>query len=158
MNLEYIYRKILYNATRFPSRNIRIKALRKLGYAIGKDVYIGQGLTMTVGILDKSIKLTIGDRTSFGPNVTLILASHPNNSKLSLILHPPLRRIEIGEDTWIGTNVVVMPNIKIGKFCIIGAGAVVTKDIPDYSIAVGVPAKVIKTINKIFVNDTTITS
>jgi acetyltransferase-like isoleucine patch superfamily enzyme len=148
MKLSYLYRKFLYTATRFPGRNIRVKALRKLGFTIGKDVYIGPRLTMAVGISDKSMKLTIGDRVSFGPNVTLILATHPNNSRLNQILKFPPRQIEIGDDSWLGANVVVMPNVKIGKACIIGAGAVVTKNIPDFSIAAGVPAKVIKTIDK----------
>ena len=50
----------------------------------------------------------------------------------------------IGDGTWIGTNVVRVGNIQIGKHCVIGANSVVTKDIPDYSVAAGIPAKVIK--------------
>lgn len=50
----------------------------------------------------------------------------------------------IGEDTWIGTKVTIVGNVHIGKHCVIGANSVVTKDIPDYSIAVGSPAKVVK--------------
>ena len=53
--------------------------------------------------------------------------------------------VTIGDDTWIGENVCILSS-KIGKHCVIGANSVVTRDIPDYSIAVGVPAKVIKTI------------
>lgn len=52
--------------------------------------------------------------------------------------------VHIGEGTWLGTNVVIAGNIKIGKQCVIGANSVVTKDIPDYSVAVGIPARVIK--------------
>jgi acetyltransferase EpsM len=54
--------------------------------------------------------------------------------------------VSIGEGTLIGTGAVILPNIKIGKWCKIGAGAVVTKDIPDYSVVVGVPGKIIKQI------------
>ena len=50
----------------------------------------------------------------------------------------------IGDDVWIGDKVLILPGVKIGTGCIIAAGAVVTKDIPDYSVAAGVPAKVIK--------------
>ena len=50
----------------------------------------------------------------------------------------------IGNGTWIGTNAVIVGNIQIGKHCVIGANSVVTKDIPDYSVAAGIPAKVIK--------------
>jgi len=52
--------------------------------------------------------------------------------------------VHIGEGTWLGTNVVIVGSISVGKQCVIGANSVVTKDIPDYSVAVGIPAKVIK--------------
>ena len=54
--------------------------------------------------------------------------------------------IYIGENSWIGENACIMPNVSIGKGCIIGANSVVTHNIPDYSVAVGCPAKVVKTI------------
>lgn len=53
-------------------------------------------------------------------------------------------KVIIGEGSWLGTNVVVVGNVRIGKHCVIGANSVVTKDIPDYSVAAGIPAKVIK--------------
>ena len=52
----------------------------------------------------------------------------------------------IGDDTWIGTNVVIAGTVEIGKHCVIGANSVVTHDIPDYSVVAGCPAKVIKQI------------
>ena len=52
--------------------------------------------------------------------------------------------VVIGEGSWLGTNVVIVGNVHIGKHCVIGANSVVTKDIPDYSVAAGIPAKVIK--------------
>ena len=55
--------------------------------------------------------------------------------------------VTIGEGTWIGTNAVIVGNVKIGRHCVIGANSVVTKDIPDYSVAVGSPARVIKRYN-----------
>lgn len=54
--------------------------------------------------------------------------------------------VKVGEGTHIGAGATVIPNIKIGKWCIIGAGAVITKDIPDYSLVVGVPGRIIKTL------------
>lgn len=57
-------------------------------------------------------------------------------------------RIVIGDNTNIGWNAIIMPNVTIGKNCVIGAGAVVTKDIPDNSVAAGVPAKVIETLDQ----------
>jgi acetyltransferase-like isoleucine patch superfamily enzyme len=56
-------------------------------------------------------------------------------------------RVLIEEGCWLGTNVVVTGNVRIGKQCVIGANSVVTKDIPDYSVAVGIPAKVVKSYN-----------
>lgn len=53
-------------------------------------------------------------------------------------------KVIIGEGSWLGTNVVVVGKVRIGKHCVIGANSVVTKDIPDYSVAAGIPAKVIK--------------
>ena len=52
--------------------------------------------------------------------------------------------MHIGDDVWIGTNVIILPGVNIGSHCIIGAGAVVTKDVPDYAVVGGVPAKVIR--------------
>jgi len=148
MNLEYLYRAFWYSVTRWPKHELRAKALIKLGFKIGKDVYIGPGLTMTIGIADKTMHLEIGDRVAFGPNVTLILATHPNNSRLHQVLKFPPREITIGEDSWLGANSVIMPNVHIGKCCIIGAGAVVTRDVPDYAVVAGVPARIIKMQDK----------
>ena len=58
-------------------------------------------------------------------------------------------RIEIGEGTWIGINAVIVGNIRIGKHCVIGANSVVTKDIPDYCVAVGIPVRVIREYNRV---------
>lgn len=144
----WLYRRCLYGLTRAQGRNVRAWAMRKLGFTVGHGVYIGPGLTMTVGYADTNIKLSLGDRVSFGPNVTLILATHPNNSKLRSYIKYPPRQITIGEDSWLGANVIVMPNVTIGKCCIIGAGAVVTHDVPDYAIMAGVPAKQIGMVEK----------
>ena len=147
-SFKFFKRKFLYLFTRFPQRNIRVWALRKLGFNVGHDVYIAPGLTMAVGVEDVNMHLEIGNRVSFGPNVTLILATHPNFSRLNKIVKHPKREITIGHDSWLGANVVIMPDVHIGKYCIIGAGAVVTHDVPDYSVMCGVPAKKIKEVDK----------
>ena len=55
--------------------------------------------------------------------------------------------ISIGDDCWLGTNVVIVGNVKIGRHCVIGANSVVTKDIPDYCLAIGAPCKIVKKYN-----------
>lgn len=147
MIFDFLWRKMLYSCTRCSGRRLRIAALRMLGFCVGENVYIGPYLTLAVGILDKNMILDIGDRVSLGPNVTLLLASHPNNSRLKGILKSP-RKIVIEDDAWLGANCVIMPGITIGKCSIVGAGAVVTKDVPPYTVVAGVPARPIRTIDK----------
>lgn len=96
-------------------------------------------------VLDTSL-VVIGDRVQFGPNVSIYSAGH-DTSVLSRIKfvefgHP----VFIEDDCWIGGNVIILPGVRIGKGSTVGAGSVVTKDIPPYSVAVGNPCRVRKTI------------
>lgn len=82
-----------------------------------------------------------------GPDVIIMTSSHnvestflPMNQQGSL----PKQKVIIGDDVWIGTRVIILPGVRVGTGSIIGAGAVVTKDVPDYAIVGGVPAKIIK--------------
>lgn len=98
-------------------------------------------------ILDVS-KVTFGDNCLLAPNVAIYSAGHP--------IHPDSRNsayeygidVNIGNNVWIGGNAVICPGVTIGDNCVIGAGAVVTRDIPAWSIAAGNPAKVIRTITE----------
>lgn len=93
--------------------------------------------------------ITIGSRTLIGPNCAFYAATHP--------LDPFLRNgtdgpelgapITVGEDCWFGGNVVVCPGVTIGRGVTIGAGSVVTKDVPDFVVVAGNPARVIKKID-----------
>lgn len=93
-------------------------------------------------------KVTIGDNCLFAPNVSIYTAGHP--------IHPDARNslyeygidVTIGSNCWLGGNVIVMPGVNIGDNCVIGAGSVVTKDIPAWSIAAGNPARVIRKITE----------
>lgn len=90
---------------------------------------------------------SIGDHVMVAPHVAILNDSHTySDLNVPMILQPMTvkRNPSIGDDVWLGRNVVVMPGVSIGSGSIIGAGAVVTKDIPPNSIAVGVPAKVIR--------------
>lgn len=114
-------------------------------FVIGDRVTIGYNLTAFV-----ADNLYIGDDTILAGGVTLITENHGMDPMNSKPYHSqPLKTgpIEIGKACWIGQNVCILPNVKIGDKCIVAAGAVVNSDIPEYSIAVGVPARVVKKYN-----------
>ena len=106
---------------------------------IGKNFFANFNLV----ILDVC-KVKIGDNVLMGPNVSIYTATHPTNAKLRNSGLEFGKPIEIGNGCWIGGSVVLIPGVKIGENSVIGAGSVVTKDIPANVIAVGNPCKVIK--------------
>ena len=114
---------------------------------IGDRVSIGEYSHITC-----ANKVVIGNGVLTGRFVLITDNSHGNNTKEIADISPLAREIHsngpvhIGENVWIGDKVTILPNVKIGKGCIIAANAVVTKDIPEYSVAAGIPAKIIKTI------------
>lgn len=106
------------------------------------NVIIGYGFTALV-----ANRIQIGANTILASNVSLVSENHGVSVESDIPFYAqPLETgpISIGEGCWIGQNVIVLPNVNIGDKSIIGANSVVTKDIPPYSIAAGVPAKVIK--------------
>ncbi len=109
----------------------------------GSQIYANSNLTL---VDDGNIY--IGDKVMFGPNVTIATANHPINPRLREKALQYNKDVVIGENTWIGANVVIVPGIKIGKNVVIGAGSVVTKDIPDNVIAVGNPCRVLREIGE----------
>lgn len=128
-------------------KNIHIEAPFHCDY--GKNIEIGDNFFANYNctILDVG-RVKIGDNVQFAPNVSIYTAGHP--------IHPDSRNsgyeygigIEIGNNTWLGGNVVVNPGVKIGENVVIGSGSVVTKDIPNNVIAVGNPCKVVREITE----------
>jgi len=120
--------------------------LRYCGYIIGEGTYIPASFKVS-DLKTRRNNLIIGNRVSIGPNVLVITDSSPNNSRLIKVFPMKSDVVRIDDDAWIGAGVIILPGVSIGKCSIIGGGAIVNKSIPEYSIAVGNPAKVIKTIN-----------
>ena len=114
------------------------------GYHVhfGDNVYANFGLTLV-----DDTHIYVGDRTMFGPNVVVATAGHPVLPELrekSMQFNMP---VHIGRNCWLGAGVVVLPGVTIGDNSVIGAGSIVTKDIPANVVAVGNPCRVIREIN-----------
>lgn len=107
----------------------------------GKDVFINSGCHFQ----DQG-GITIGDGTLIGHNVVLATINHDLKLRNNRKNH--YAPIKIGSHVWIGSNATVLSGVEIGDWSVIAAGAVVTKDVPAYTVVGGVPAKIIKTIDK----------
>jgi acetyltransferase-like isoleucine patch superfamily enzyme len=135
-------------AASFPLNSIRVNALRCCGFKIGNKIYIGPSFMLATMNTEDTCKLEIRDRVSIGPRVTIVLASDPNWSRLNKIYKPIRSSVVLKKDCWLGAGCIIMPGITIGECSIVGAGTVVTEDVPPYTIVAGVPAKIIRTIDK----------
>ena len=108
----------------------------------GNNVYANFNLTL----VDDG-HIYIGDNVMIGPNVTIATANHPILPEFRVKAYQYNKDVHIEENVWIGANVTIVPGITIGKNSVIGAGAVVVKDIPDNVVAVGNPCKVLRKIS-----------
>jgi galactoside O-acetyltransferase len=109
----------------------------------GKHIYANFGLTLV-----DDTQITVGDDTMFGPNVVVATGGHP--------LAPELRQqglqfnapVHIGRNCWIGAGAIILPGVTIGDNTVVGAGSVVTKDLPANVVAVGNPCRVLREIGE----------
>ena len=92
------------------------------------------------------MKVKIGSRTLFGPNVQIYTATHPLDHLKRSSGREYAKPIVIGEDVWVGGGALILPGVRIGSRSVIGAGSVVTRDIPDGVLAAGNPCRVIRPI------------
>ncbi|MFR4948282.1 sugar O-acetyltransferase [Thomasclavelia spiroformis] len=106
---------------------------------LGKNVFINSNCYFMDGA-----KITVGDNVFIGPSCGFYTANHPLDYQTRNQGIEQALPILIGNNVWLGGNVIVLPGVEIGDGCVIGAGSVVTKDIEANSIATGVPCKVIK--------------
>lgn len=176
-SISLIYTKIFFKGARLIRRPIYVRGKNLLSYSeglttgyncrfemfdisrdekrklvIGKKCKIGDNVHIAAGE-----KITIGDNCLFASKIYISDISHGDYSDMETASNPnippderPLvtKPVSIGNNVWLGDNVCVLPGVSIGNGCVIGANAVVNKDIPDNCIAVGIPAKVIKKYDK----------
>lgn len=114
----------------------------------GYNIECGENVFFNVNcvVLDAA-KVKIGSNVLFGPGVHIYTATHPLN-KWERRNFESAKPVTIGADCWIGGQAVILPGVTIGSGSVIGAGSVVTKDVPDNCLAVGNPAKVIKKLDE----------
>lgn len=110
---------------------------------LGKNVYANFNLTLV-----DDTHIYIGDYVMIGPNVTIATAGHPIDPSLRKKVAQFNIPVNIAANVWIGANSVVLPGVSIGENTVIGAGSVVTKDIPANVVAVGNPCRVLREINE----------
>ena len=161
-----------YNALEEGETARREEIIRQLFASVGEraffqgPIYVHYGIHTTIGAhvfanfnltIQDDAQVTIGDFCNFGPNVTIVTPVHPLLPGERRCMYSPqgepehlcyAKPVHIGKDCWFGANVVVCPGVTIGDGCVIGAGSVVTRDIPPNSLAVGSPCRVIRTVSQ----------
>ncbi len=132
--------------------------LGPIHFHYGCHTRVGKGCFMNFNFtVQDDAPVTIGDHCNFGPNVTIVTPMHPllPEERRGMVCSDGVERflcyakpVTIGSDCWFGANVVVCPGVTIGEGCVIGAGSVVTHDIPPRTLAVGVPARTVRPITQ----------
>ena len=110
---------------------------------VGKNFFANYNCT----IIDVA-KVIIGDYCQMAPNVAIYTAGHPVYPDTRNSGYEYGKEVRIGNNVWIGGNTVICPGVTIGNNCVIGAGSVVTRDIPDWVVAAGNPCRVIRSITE----------
>ena len=115
----------------------------------GKNLHLGSGVYINFNLtLVDDGQIFIGDHTLIGPNVTIATANHPIEPELRIRGLQYNRDVHIGDNVWIGAGVTIVPGVSIGNDSVIGAGSVVTRDIPEGVVAVGAPCRVLREIGQ----------
>lgn len=109
----------------------------------GNHIYANFGLTLV-----DDTHIYVGDNTMFGPHVTVATAGHPIDPTLRAKEYQYNMPIHIGKNCWIGASSLILPGVTIGDNTVIGAGSVVTKDIPSSVVAVGNPCRVMRDVGE----------
>ncbi len=113
----------------------------------GQHISIGRGTFINFGaMLIDAAPITIGDDCQIGPNVQLLTPLHPVDPEPRRAKWESAKPIELKDNVWLGGGAIVLPGIVIGENTVVGAGAVVTRDLPANVVAVGNPARIIRKV------------
>jgi maltose O-acetyltransferase len=113
----------------------------------GYNLHVGARTFVNVGLVALDVaRITIGDDVQIGPNVQLLTPTHPLDAERRRDKWESAEPISIGDNVWLGGGVIVLPGVSIGANTVVGAGAVVTRDLPANVVAVGNPARVVRTL------------
>jgi maltose O-acetyltransferase len=152
-----------YNATTVRQGPLRRQLLEALLGSVGEDteirppLYVDYGTHVTIGArcfanfglvaLDVA-SISIGDDVQIGPDVQLLTPTHPLKPEPRRQKWEAAQPIAIGDNVWLGGGVVVLPGVTIGENTVVGAGSVVTRDLPPNVVAVGNPARVVRSLEQ----------
>ena len=115
----------------------------------GKHVHLGNNVYANFNLtLVDDVDIYIGNDCLFGPNTVIATAGHPIDPELRARVTQYNAEVHIGNNVWLGAGVIVMPGVTIGDNSVIGAGSIVTKDIPSTVVAFGTPCKVFREIGE----------
>lgn len=115
----------------------------------GYNVEIGDGAFVNYGaVFLDTAAISIGDGAELGPSVHIYAADHPREARLRREKLEFSRPVAVGENVWVGGGAILCPGVRIGRNSVIGAGSIVTKDIPENVIAAGNPCRVIKRLEE----------
>jgi acetyltransferase-like isoleucine patch superfamily enzyme len=147
---DQLPRKIVrWLAINHPDGRLRRLLFEASGVEIGADTYINANLVLYD---DYAGLVRFGARVAVAHNVTIVASQGPNNSRLGD--HPFVREqlaitapVTIEDDAWLGTGCIILPGVTVGRGAIVGAGAVVTRDVEPYTIVAGIPARVVRRLD-----------
>lgn len=138
-----------FNMTRPTELEKREEMLKEMFAEIGEGCYIEPPFYANFGVtMVDDTHIYVGDYTMFGPKVTVATAGHPVLPELRKQAYQYNAAVHIGKNCWIGANAIILPGITIGDSVVVGAGSVVTKDLPDNVVAVGNPCKILCEVNE----------
>jgi maltose O-acetyltransferase len=113
----------------------------------GYQIHIGTRTFVNFGLMALDVaKIVIGDDVQFGPNVQLLTPTHPTDAELRRTKWEAAKPITIEDNSWLGGGAIVLAGVIVGEDAIVGAGAVVTKDVPPNTVVVGNPARVVRSL------------